>query len=518
MTRINTACRYAAWVWLAVLGSSVAAGGQPVADAAKAGDWGTVRALVERGADVNAPQGDGTTALHWASYRDDAETVDVLIRQGADVTAVNDLRVTPLWIACENASAAIVERLLQSGASANATILSGETPLMTAARSGATGIVEQLLVAGADVNAAERGRRQTALMWAVAQQHPDVVAVLLEHGADLHARSATWTEVVKTTPEPWNHPDYVVEVARGGYTPLIFAARVGDLVSAQRLVAAGADVDDTAPDGTSASVVAAHSGHGELAAFLLEQGANPNAARAGYTALHAAILRNDERLVRALLLHGADPNAPLATSTPTRRDSVDFSFHPSYVGATPFWLAARFGEPAIMHRLAEQGADPRFVHHPRYHRGSLSVTPNPLVDEGPTTALMAAVGMGGRAPLVAVERLARIAEAAPVGGRRDPDRMAQEAVTLEAVRLAVALGVDVNAANANGDTALHTAAARGYDTVIELLVAHGASPSIINLDGQTALALARAGSRRLGVRWATPRQSTVDLLRALGAS
>ena len=227
---------------------------------------------------------------------------------------------------------------------------------MTAARVGAADVAGLLLAAGADADAAG-ARSQTALMWAVAQRHPGVVEVLLDHGAAVDARSDVWTEVVKTTPEPWN-PEYVTEVPQGGYTPLLFAARVGDLASARLLVEAGADVDDAPPYGTSATVVAAHSGHGDVAAYLLEQGADPNAAEAGYTALHAAILHQDAALVRALLDHGADPDAAVMTSTPVRRDAVDFYVHPSYVGATPFWLAARFGAPGIMHMLAERGANP----------------------------------------------------------------------------------------------------------------------------------------------------------------
>ena len=519
MTRAKIARRYVGVMGLAVFGLAAGAAAQTVADAAKSADWGTVRVLLEQGADVNTPQGDGTTVLHWASYWDDGDSADLLIRAGAKVHAANDLGVTPLWTACENGSVAMVERLLQAGASPNAALLSGETLLMTAAHTGNPDIVEQLLAKGADVNATEGTRGQTALMWATGQKHADVVEVLLAHDADVHARSTVWTEVVKTTLEPWNHPDYIVDVQQGGYTPLLFAARVGDLASAKHLVAAGADVNDTAPYGTSATVVAAHSGHGELAAFLLEQGADPDAAGAGYTALHAAILRKDEDLVGALLVHGADPNVPLSTSTPTRRDSVDFYYAPAFVGATPFWLAARFGSPKIMYRLAEHGANPRFVHNPSYHRGGQSLSPNPLIEEGATTALMAAVGMGGgRAPLVAVDRLTRIAEAAPVGGRRGPDAVEQEAITLEAVGLAADLGVDVNTANANGDTALHVAAARGYDTVIEFLVENGAALDVTNNDGQTPLALAMGGSRRLGARGTAPSQSTVDLLRALGAT
>ena len=232
---------------LAAMGIAAAGADAPLADAARNADWSTVRALLEEGADVGMPQGDGTTALHWAGYWDDSESADLLIRAGANVNGVNDLGVTPLWTACENGSAAMVEKLLRAGASPNAGLLSGETLLMTAARTGNAEIVEQLLAKGADVNAKERGRAQTALMWAVSERQSDVVEVLLSHGADVHARSKVWTEVVKTTPEPWNHSDYIIDVQQGGYTPLLFAARVGDLASAKLLVAAGADVNDTAP-------------------------------------------------------------------------------------------------------------------------------------------------------------------------------------------------------------------------------------------------------------------------------
>ena len=356
---------------LAVFGFAAVASAQPVAEAARTADWAAVGALVEQGADVTAPQGDGTTALHWAGYWDEGDMAALLLDAGADANATTDLGVTPLWTACENGSAQMTRILLEVGADPNAALLSGETLLMTATHSGSAAVIEQLLAAGADVNTAEQGRGQTALMWAVAQRHPDVVEALLAHQPDVHARSDVRTEVVKTSPEPWN-PDYIIDLLQGGYTPLLFAARVGALASARLLVAAGADVNDTAPYGTSATVVAAHSGHGELAAFLLEQGADPNAAGAGYTALHAAILHKDDHLVAALLVRGADPNVPVVRSTPVRRDSVDYYLHPSYVGATPFWLAARFSAPAIMRLLAEHGADPLVAHRPVYWDGQLA--------------------------------------------------------------------------------------------------------------------------------------------------
>ena len=495
MTRMITGRRCLVVLGLAV--SSIAAGGADGAlvDAAKRADWGAVRVLLGQGADVTAPETDGSTALHWAGYWDDVETADLLIRAGAEVSAANDLGVTPLWTACENGSATMVARLLQAGANPNAALLSGETMLMTAARTGNADVVKQLLAKGADVNSTERAGGQSALMWAVAQQHADAVEVLLAHGADVHVRSKVWTQVVKTAPRNAKLPMHVTDIEQGGYTPLLFAARVGALASAKLLVAAGAHVNDIAPQGTSATVVAAHSGHGELAAFLLEKGADPNAAGAGYTALHVAVRRRDERLVDALLAHGANPNAPLLKSTPVRRESSEVNLQPGFVGATPLWLAARVYAPEIMRLLAAHGADPLFVHHldfwgARAGAGGGAVRKR----EGDTTALMAASGMG--------DRLFR-GEGGVV-----PDPGEQEAMMLEAVTVAVELGVDVNAANADGNTALHAVAAQGYDTIVTFLVEQGARLDLTNRGGQTPLGAATA-PRRL--------TSTIELLRDLGA-
>ena len=484
----------------------------PVADAARYADWELVDSLIQSGVDVTVPKIDGSTALHWASYWDKSDVVDLLIRTGADVNAVTDLGVTPLWTACENGSAEVVRKLLEAGADANAALSSGETVLMTASRVGAEDVVSLLLGFGANVDAVGV-RNQTALMWAVAQRHVEVVQVLVSSGANIHARSRTRTEVVKTSPEPWN-PEYVVDLEQGGYTPLLFAARVGDLDSAKVLVDAGADANDVAPYGTSATVVAAHSGHGSVARFLLENGADPDQMQAGYSALHAAILHKDVTLVRALLDHGADPNANVRASTPVRRDAVDFYLHPSYGGATPFWLAARFSAPEIMELLIAAGADARRSHFPIYWPGSLSVRGNrELVEEGETTALMAAVGMGGKDPLVSVDRLSRIAESAPVRStRREPDSDVRELNVLASATIAIDNGVNLNASNSDGDTALHQAVRRGYDTVVKYLVGKGARVDVANRAGRTLLDLAeqtRSSDELL-------HDSTVDLLRVVG--
>jgi len=428
----------------------------PLVDAAKNADRNTLRALLKPGADVNAAQGDGTTALHWASYRDDLESADLLLRGGANVNAANDLGATPLWTACQNGSAAMVRRLLEAGANPNAALTFGETLVMSAARSGKAEVVELLLAKGADVNTrATRG--QTALMWAAAQQHSEVVQVLLKYGANVHARSDVWSQLWQTDPAQDVHPDYQIKIQQGGNTPLLFAAREGDLASAKLLVAAGADVNDVAAHGVSATVLAAHSGNGDLVEFLLEKRADPNAAAAGYTALHAAILRGNKKAVRALLAHGADPNAKLGASTPVRRSSQDFYFHPAFVGATPFWLAARFSQPDVMRLLAERGGDPLFVQHVSYWGERSSTSEYVRETPGATTALMAAVGMGRGSGFLA------------------PAPADREALTLEAVKLAVDLGVDANAADAQGRTALDGATALKYKSVIEFLVKKGAT-------------------------------------------
>jgi ankyrin len=421
-------------------------------DAAKKPDPATVRALIRQGADVNAAEADGATALHWASYRDDLATADALLRAGAKVNAANDLGATPLWMASMNGSVAMVKRLLDAGANPNAKLLLGETPVMVAARSGHAAVVELLVGKRADVNA-RAARGQTALMWAVAQKHPDVVAILLAHGADVHAKSDALSDV-KAVP-PHGLLEYNRAIPFGADTALMFAARVGDLASAKLLVAAGANVNDRDAWGISATVLAAHSGFASLVDFLLEAGANANDAQAGFSALHEAILRRDAHMVSALLAHGADPNAPLGTWTPTRRSSKDWNFYPELVGATPFWLAARFNEPDVMRLLAAKGADPKFVHRVEYTPDGSTLKKKTEA----TTTLMAATGMGG-------------------GGQAwvPPARSEREALMLESVKYLVGAGIDVNAENPEGRRALDAATTLKFESVVKFLKDNGATP------------------------------------------
>ena len=507
--------------WADVRAQSAAAPAVPaLISAVRAADPAAVRLLLAGPVEVNAPQPDGATALHWAMHLEHLEIADLLIGAGADANAANDLGVTPLLMACARGHRALVERLLAAGADPNAALESGETALMAASRAGSLEAVNALLAAGARVNATESTRGQSALMWAVANRHPAITRALVEHGADVGARSRTRRRVYNMggsrSAGSASRGISLEEVAEGGSTALLFAARSGDVESARLLVAAGADVHDRAADGNTALNIASHSGHGSLAAFLLAEGADPNAAPLGYTALHAAVLRGSLRdrgvpnadpgaglpLVRALLEHGADPNARLLAGTPVRRWSHDFAFMDRWVGGTPFWLAARFLEVETMRVLAAAGADPR------------------LPSRDGTTPLMAAAGQGynrgGGSAFIRDRRdfssynpveSAALGSTIPAG----EERMAHDAV--EAV---LELGADVNAANEAGDTALHAAASHGMNSIIELLAARGADLRAENRRGETPLALADFADGIAGDRFV--REDAAALLRSLAAA
>lgn len=452
-------------------------------EAVKHRDTAAARNLVNRRADVNVAEPDGATALHWAAHWDDLDTADLLLRAGAAVNAANDHGVTPLALASLNGSAAMVTRLLEAGANPNAARTTGETPLMTAARTGVVAVVRALVSRGADVHARESAGHQTALMWAVAEKHAPVVRALIDAGADARARS------------------------KGGFTPLLFAARQGDIESAEALLAAGADVNETAADGMSALVVATVRGHTALAMALLERGADPNGDEAGFTVLHWAsgrweteltgpngiVTQADEewgalpgvrtarvQFVQALLAHRADPNAALA-KVPPRAGYTQLQVEHRvagvnpYPGATPFLLAAMAGDVAVMQALADGGADPLRTANDK------------------TTPLMVAAGLG----------------------RYMAESHVTEQQSLEAVRLALALGVDINAVNDAGSTALHGAAFIKANLLVRFLVDNGAAVNVANKRGQTPLMV--ADTIRAGSATVSGRTSTGDLLRELGA-
>jgi len=445
---------------------------------------------------VNEREGDGSTALAWAAYRDNLAIADLLIRAGAKASTANEEGATPLYLACINRSAAMVDRLLAAGANANARLLNGETVLMTCSRTGEPKTVKALLARGAKVNDSETAHGQTALMWAAAERHPEVVRMLLAAGADFRARSLVYTTtVVDEQTQRAGREKLNYEIKRGGMTALMFAARNGGLESAKLLLATGADANQTLPNGMSTLVLAAYSGNGDVGILLLDKGADPNAAGIGYTALHAAVLRDDLNLVKALLAHGADTNTKLVKGTPIRRANTDYNLPKTLVGATPYLLAAKFAEPDIMEALAAGGADVKAT-----------------LPDG-ATALMLAAGLGSTRS----RRVNRLIE--------------PESAIVGAVTTALRLGADVNAVDSAGDTALHVAALSRNDVLVQLLADHGANLNLKNTRGQTPLALVMAAGRRRGVaasadpdvagepEAAKPRQDdTAELLRKLGAT
>ena len=462
---------------LATLGAG--SGDRRLMEATKAGDAATIRALIEDRVDVNVSEPDGATALHWASHRDDLEMADLLIRAGARVNAVNDYGIAPLNLACTNGSAAMVEKLLKAGANLHAVPSTGETPLMTAARTGKVDVVNVLLAHGADVNAKEPSG-QTALMWAVGEEHLDIARILIARGADVRARST------------------------GGFTPLLFGARQGSIDAARILLAVGANVNETAADGSSPLLVATVRGHVPLAVFLLNQGADPNADGAGYTALHWTVASQESEfvgdfgiaaesgewsalsglqgaaeleLLNALLAHGANPNARLRKELPHWGHSNGSVKWFNLAGATPFLLAAKAGHVSAMRVLLAAGADPG------------------LTTDDNTPPLIVAAGYG---------RIIGMS-------------LVTEKSALEAVRLALEMGADVNTANNIGETALHGAAYQGWDTIVQLLVDTGAKVNVKNKAerGYTPLAIAEGTVYHSAGPQYHP--STGTLLRKLGA-
>jgi len=441
--------------------------------AVRSKDVAAVRTLLRQRINVNAPQGDGATALHWAAHLNDVTIADLLIRAGARASVANENGFTPLHLACTNRSAAMVERLLSAGADANAASLNGETVLMTCARAGEPKSVKALLVKGARINVTEKAHDQTPLMWAAAQRHPEVTELLVEAGADINARSRTYSQtVVGEQTQRFGREELNYTVHRGGSTPLLFAARSGDAGSARVLLAAGANPNDALPDGTSALVLAAHSGQGEVGALLLEKGANPNSVDAGYTALHAAVLRSDRNLVKALLARGADPDIRMVKGTPLRRDTTDFNLPATLVSATPYLLAARFLEPEIMRALAAGGANVKLT-----------------MRDGATPLMVAAgAGSGGNSSRRGIAAI-------------DFGEVAPESQVLQAVTVAIELGANLNATNQAGDTVVHTAASQGFTSIVQLLADRGAELSVKNKRGLTplgALTATGAGGRRRG--------------------
>jgi uncharacterized protein len=400
-------------------------------------DWQAVSAQTAAQADLDTAQADGTTALHWAAYHDKAEVVDQLLKAGAKADPANRYGITPLLLACQNGNESVVRSLLIAGADANAKQRGGETTLMVAGRTGKPGVVKALLENGAKVDAQDR-TGQTSLMWAAAEGHAEVIETLVQHGADVQHRLDS------------------------GFTALLFAAREGKSAAVKRLLQLHADVNDAiisegkaggrdAPNGTSALLLAVENGHFELAMDLIKAGAKPNDIRSGFTALHTLtwVRRpphgDDESgqpppdthgslssldFLRAIVQAGAMVDAELGSKAKAKAAGA-INFH----GATPFLLACRNADLAMMKVLIELGADP----HKTNADGS--------------TPLMAAAGLGCYAP---------------------DEEAGSEDECVAACDYLISLGADVNAVDKKDQTAMHGAAFKSLPKVAKLLHAKGA--------------------------------------------
>ena len=487
---------------IALVGAGIclAAADSRLIEAARNRDVSAVRALLAQHADIGAADPDGSTALHWAAQRDSLEIADLLIAAGANVQAETRYRITPLWLAAKNGNATLVEHLLNAGADANSVSEQGQTVLMTAALTGKVDALKMLLAHGAKVNEREPVKGQTALMWAASEGNAAAAAMLIEFGAEIQAKS------------------------KAGFTALLFAVRNAHIETVKTLLNHGANVNDTAPDGTSALNMAVVNAYFELAAVLLDHGADPNAPDPRGSALHTlAWLRRPGsdggnglarksiapppptghttalELAGALLKHGANPNIRIAWEERRFEKEGGAMRNPpliqlgrhylTYVGATPFYLAAHNGDAPYMKLLADHGADPKMPN-------VLGITP-----------LIAAAGLDyweGEAP-------------GPFTGCSQEERLA-------AVKLAIELGNDINAAAVFGDfkmvgdpkymllyyplnqnelsgkvpgdprwsgsTALHAAVVSGQAGIVQYLVDRGARVDAKTQSGWTPLMLA----------------------------
>jgi uncharacterized protein len=436
-------CLMRVWISPVVFATSLLAASNDVRllEAVKNSDKAAIQELLPQHVDLSAADTDGSTAMHWAVRRDDLETVNLLIRNGADVKTANRYGVTPLSLACVNGNAAVIESLLNAGADANTALPGGETALMTAARTGKVAAVKVLIAHGADVKFKEGQRGQTALMWAAAEGNTASVEELVERGADLHART------------------------KGGLTPLLFAVREGRMETVRALLKAGASVNETwqagrgtGVSGISAMDLAVANAHFELAAMMLDAGADPNAAAQGWTALHQITWvrkpgkgDNDPApegsgnlssldLVRKLVAKGANLNARMTKKGNVGRTDLNM------IGATPFLMAARTADAPLMRLLAELGADPL------------------LPNADGTTPLLAAAGVGTYSP------------------GEDPGT---EPEVLEAVKVALELGGNVNDVDKNGETVIHATGYKQVPSVTQFLIDKGAKIEIWNQKNKT---------------------------------
>jgi ankyrin repeat protein len=462
--------------------------------AVKAGESAAAVLLLQRKVDPNAAEVDGTTALHWAVRNGDATLVDRLLRAGAKPTTANRYGVTPLPLACEQGDPAMVERLLKAGASANLTGPQGETALHTCARAGHVAAAKVLVAHGASLNAGDSWRGQTPIMWAAAQGHAEMVSMLAEAGADVNARSSIIAWERQRTSEPrdkWLPP--------GGFTPLLFAAREGHVDAAKALIKAGADVSVVDPDRQSALVIALINGHFDVANLLIDHGADVNVPdKVGRTALWAAVDYNtppqsnrpspnpfDETLtaldvIKNLLAHGARVDAPISAQIPYRTKLDRGADGVLGAGTTPLMRAAKSGDTAVVKLLLEKGANPK------------AVTRNGV------NGLMMAANLAAREE-----------------DRTGRGKTQKEAIDTIAVLLAA--GVDINATDTQGRTAMHGAALWGLTDVVRFLHKNGAKLDIEDKRRYLPLehALGMAGGFGFDSKSGVVREDTAKAIREL---
>lgn len=527
--------------------------------AAKKQDWETVQTLVKnREINVNLTQPDGATALSWAVYWDNKEVTSQLLHAGADPNIANTYGVTPLYLASKNRNAEMTALLLDKGANPNLALWSGETPLMAAAKTGVTEVMDILIKYGADVNVQEPRRNQSALMWAISFGNPAAAELLIENDADVNAK----TKMLDENFDPVQLEGYAANVLgtpQGGYTPLMFAARVGDLNTAKLLVSSNADINAVSVEDGTALVIAASRGYENLALYLLEKGADPDLTDAnGMTPLHYAMrdglkvlhnmrtnfdkqvcgyasdsrckvyssLTSDELklledpkfglyivepkenpndplygknmhvLATALLESGANPDVEMKYPPPRLR--MDRLPYFNLTGTTPFLLAVAALDTEAMNLLLKTEVDALVKTEP-----NLDIFPKQTRNysddnqfQGNATSLMVAAGMG----------------------RNNDYSPEEEEKALEVVKQLLDFGADINESNEVGWTALHAAAFLGADKIVKHLVENGADIEAQNGCGQTALSLAVGRNQTGLIRRTVPHMTTAELLLELGAA
>ena len=465
-----------------------------LSEAIQAGDRQAIQKLLKDPAAVKATEADGTTPLHWAVRADDMETSKALLTAGANASAANRYGVTPLSLAAVNGNAGLIEALLAAGASANTVVSKGQTVLMTAARTGNPAAARVLIEHGADVNAHESQLGETALMWAASENQAEVVTLLASRGADINARSST----IQFPKDRFGLEGVLTILPHGNWTPLMYAARDGGVDAARALAKAGAEVNATDPDGTTALILAIMNAHYDTANAILEAGADPNITdKAGMAALYAAVdmsslgevygmpprkvndtLKPTDVMSR-LIAKGAVVDALLKSPTLQRNHTPGEG--QLGAGTTPLMRAARNGDFAAMQILLAAGADPTL----KQPRG--------------TTALMMASGLGRGLGVFAKD-------------------YGTEADLRQAVELLVERNVDVNASTDDGITAIHLAAQGGLDSIVRVLAKAGARLDVKDKRGRTPVDMAMGVGGRGRAGGPPPvYERTAKLLKELGA-